>query len=211
MATVRFSKELQDEIIKNARAVFNKQLQEAQDSRPDATAWGEKIYGVLFGQHVVALNAVPQEFLNIIDTIDVGRVGEARCNLRFNFLTPKPWPRKFNETEYAKSNSGYNSSEIVLKNHLVWGELFAEVKAWNDRQEEAKAKCNAFVEQVKKIIEAHATLSPALKMWPPLWDLIPESYKSRHREVVERTKKDVEVNVDLGAMTAAVVAHKITR
>jgi hypothetical protein len=211
MATVRFSKELQDEIVSNARKVFDKQMSAAHESRPDATAWGEKIYETLFGQHVVALNAVPQDFLHMVDTIEVGRVGEARCGLRFTLTTPKPWPRKFNETEFAKSNSTYNSTEINLKNHLVWGELFAEVTAWNKRQEEIKGKCNEFVEQVKKIINAHATLAPALKMWPPLWDLIPEKYKEKHREIVERTKKEVDVQVDLGALTAAVVANKITR
>jgi len=48
-------------------------------------------------------------------------------------------------------------------------------------------------------------------MWPPLWDLIPEEYKDRHRQVVEREKKEVVVNVDLGTLTATVVAHKLTR
>jgi hypothetical protein len=68
-----------------------------------------------------------------------------------------------------------------------------------------------FVEQVKKIINAHATLAPALKLWQPLWDLIPEDYKERHRKVVERTKSDTQVDVDLGSLTATVVAHKLTR
>jgi len=68
-----------------------------------------------------------------------------------------------------------------------------------------------FVNAVKEVITAHATLSPALKMWPPLWDLIPEEYKERHRQVVEREKKEVVVNVDLGTLTATVVAHKLTR
>lgn len=209
MATVRFSKELQDEIVRNAHKVFEKQMLVAHESRPDPTAWGEKVYETLFGQHVVTLNAVPQEFLHMIDTIEVGRVGDARCGLRFTLNTPKPWPRKFVETEYAKSNSSYNSGDITLKDHPVWAELKVEIMAWNKRQEEAKEKCNAFVDQVKKIINAHATLSPALKMWPPLWDLIPEKYKEKHREVVERTKKEVDVQVDLSALTAAVVANKI--
>jgi len=61
------------------------------------------------------------------------------------------------------------------------------------------------------VIEAHATLAPALKMWQPLWDLIPEEYKDRHRQVVEREKKDVKVDVDLTALTAQVAFHKMTR
>ena len=48
-------------------------------------------------------------------------------------------------------------------------------------------------------------------MWQPLWDLIPEEYKERHRKIVERTKTDTQVDVDLGSLTATVVAHKLTR
>jgi len=48
-------------------------------------------------------------------------------------------------------------------------------------------------------------------MWQPLWDLIPEEYKERHRQVVEREKKEVKVDVDLTALTAQVAFHKMTR
>jgi hypothetical protein len=209
MATVRFSKELQDDIIKRAKAVFDKQIIAAEESRPDATAWGEKIYNTLFGEYTPILNAVPQEFLYMVDQIEIGRVGDTRCHLRFILSTPRPWTRKFKDTEYARANSGYDSTSINLLNHPAWAELHAEVKAWQERNAEAAAKRTEFVEQVKKIIEAHATLAPALKMWPPLWDLVPEKYKEKHREIVERTKKDVDVQVDLGALTAAVVANKI--
>lgn len=210
MATVRFSKELQVEIIKNAKTVFDKQMKMAQETRPDSLIWANKIYETLFGQHVVALNAVPQEFLHMVDTFDVGRVCDTRLCLRFNFATPKPWPRKFVESDYARPDSGYNCTDISLKEHPAWVELYNEAMAWRDRCAEVVRKREEFVEQVKKIIEAHATLSPALKMWPPLWDLIPLSYKNKHREVVERTKKEITVQIDLSALTAAVVANKIT-
>jgi len=211
MATVRFSKELQDDIVKQARAVFDKQIVAVEESRPDSNAWAEKIYNILFGEYTPVLNAVPQEFLYMVDQIDVGRIGDTRCDLRFKLLSPRPWTRKFKDTEYARSNSSYDSTSINLLNHSAWTELHAEVKAWQERVTAVKNKREEFVTQVKKIITAHATLSPALKMWPPLWDLVPEKYKEKHREIVERTKKDVDVQVDLGALTAAVVANKITR
>jgi hypothetical protein len=209
MATVRFSKELQEDIIKSAKAVFDNQIRVANDNRPDSTTWGEKIYNTLFGEYIPVLNAVPQEFLYMVDQIDVGHIGDTRCGLRFKLLNPRPWTRKFNNTEYAKSSSSYDSSQIDLQDHPVWAELHAEVKAWQERNVEMAAKRTEFVEQVKKIISAHATLAPALKMWPPLWDLVPEKYKEKHREIVERTKKDVDIQVDLGALTAAVIANKI--
>ncbi len=209
MATVRFSKELQDAILKNARNVFNKQLQTATDARP-AHDWGGKIYNILFGEHTAALNAVPEMFLKKVSKVEVEKVGSISCNLAFDMPMPRAWPMKFPDTEHAKLEYSYRDG-IHLKDHLVWGELFAEVSAWRNGIKEIEAKRDAFTEQVKKIIEAHSTLAPALKMWPPLWDLIPEEYKNRHREVKEREKKEVTVDVDIGSMTAAVVFNKITQ
>ena len=89
--------------------------------------------------------------------------------------------------------------------------MLVEVREWQDRIKAVQLKRDEFVEQVQKIITAHATLAPALKMWPPLWDLIPDNYKDKHREIKEREKKDVVVNVDLSTLTATVVANKLTR
>lgn len=210
MATVRFSKELQDEIIKRAKAVFDKQLETAKNSRPD-NEWGEKIYDTLYGQYTTALNAVPQMFLSTNNKFKVEQVGSLSCGLEFTLNSARPFPKEIPDTEYAKKSSGYYGNEYVLKDHLVWGEFFAEVKSWQDRIKAIQTKRDEFVGQVQKIINAHATLAPALKMWQPLWDLIPEEYKERHRKVVEREKKETVVDVDLSSMTAAVVANKITR
>ena len=210
MATVRFSKELQEEIIKNAKSVFGRHLQTAQNNRPD-NEWGEKIYDILYGQYTNVLNAVPQMFLTTSNKFKVEQVGSLSCGLEFTLNSAKPFPKEIPDTEYAKKSSGYYGNEYVLKDHLVWGEFFAEVKSWQDRIKAIQTKRDEFVGQVQKIINAHATLAPALKMWQPLWDLIPEEYKERHRKVVEREKKETVVDVDLSSMTAAVVANKITR
>ena len=210
MATVRFSKELQEEIIKNAKSVFGRHLQTAQNNRPD-NEWGEKIYDIMYGQYTNVLNAVPQMFLTTNNKFKVDQVGSLSCNLEFTLNSAKPFPKEIPDTEYAKKSSGYYGNEYVLKDHLVWGEFHADVKRWLDGIKAVNARQEEFVKQVQQIITAHATLAPALKMWPPLWDLVPEHYKERHRTIVERTKNEVEVNVDLSSMTAAVVANKITR
>lgn len=209
MATVRFSKELQEEIIKNAKAVFDKQAQAAREAKPDE-AWGEKIYNILFGEHVPALNAVPQYFLSMTEKIKIEQVGGRSCNLEFKLNSPRPFPKEFPNMELAKK-AGYYDNAIALKDNLVWSEFFAEVAKWQEGMKVVDEKRRVFVEQVEKIINAHATLAPALKMWQPLWDLIPEEYKERHRKIVEREKKEVNVDVDLQSLTATVVAHKITR
>lgn len=209
MATVRFSKELNEAIIKNAKAVFDKQAQAAREAKPDE-AWGEKIYNILLGEHVPALNAVPQYFLSMTEKIKIEQVGSRSCNLEFKLNSPRPFPREFPDMELAKK-AGYYDNAIALKDNLVWSEFFAEVAKWQEGMKVVEEKRRVFVEQVEKIISAHATLAPALKMWQPLWDLIPEEYKERHRKIVDREKKEVNVDVDLQSLTATVVAHKITR
>ena len=209
MATVRFSQELKDAIIANAKKVFEKQVQAAKDARPPHS-WGDVIYDKLFGHVVPMLNDVPQEFLKMRESVEVQRVGGLHCNLKFDLTTPRAWPREFKETDLAKK-SGHYSDEIDLKDDLAWGELHADVTRWRQGIKDALQKQNEFVEQVNQIIKAHTTLAPALKMWPALWDLIPEEYKEKHKEIKVREKREVEVNVNLGALTAAVTFNKLTR
>ena len=209
MATVRFSQELKDAIIANAKKVFEKQVQAAKDARPPHS-WGDVIYDKLFGHVVPMLNDVPQEFLKMRESVEVQRVGGLHCNLKFDLTTPRAWPREFKETDLAKK-SGHYSDEIDLKDDLAWGELHADVTRWRQGIKDALQKQNEFVEQVNQIIKAHTTLAPALKMWPALWDLVPEQYKEKHKEIKVREKREVEVNVNLGALTAAVTFNKLTR
>ena len=210
MATVRFSKELQDAILNNARGVFGNKVAAARDAKPD-NAWGERIYSTLFGEHIVHLNAVPTHFFKMVDKIKVDRVGGITINCEFTLNSTKPFPYSFPNSEYAKKASNYGD-EIELKDNLAWGELYADVVRWRDGVKDIEAKRDEFVKQVKTIIEAHATLAPALKMWTPLWDLVPEEYKNRHREVKEREKKEVSLDgVDLSSLTSIVVANKLTR
>lgn len=209
MATVRFSQELKDAIIANAKKVFEKQVQAAKDARPPHS-WGDVIYDKMFGHLTPALNAVPQEFLKMRESVEVQCVGGLHCKLKFDLTTPRAWPREFKETDLAKK-SGHYSDEIDLKDDLAWGELHADVTRWRQGIKDALQKQNEFVEQVNQIIKAHATLAPALKMWPALWDLVPEQYKEKHKEIKVREKREVEVNVNLGALTAAVTFNKLTR
>ena len=210
MATVRFSKELQEEILKNARGVFGRQIEEANNNRP-SHEWGDKIYDTLFGEHTAVLNAVPPYFFNMVEKIKIEHIGSLQVNLEFKLNSKRPMPHEFPDTELAKK-SGYYGNDIHLKENLAWGEFHAEVVRWKQGIRAVEEKRTAFVAQVKKIIETHATLAPALKVWPPLWDLVPENYKEKHREVKEREKKEVSLEgVDLSSLTSIVVANKLTR
>ena len=206
MATVRFSKELIDNIGKNARNKMAPAVTKAEETKPD-NSWGQRIYDTMFLEAKPIISQVPAGWLKTVDRMEIDRVGEARCDMRFTFNPPVPWPSTFPASDIAGKDRSYSDS-IVLKDHLVWGEFHAEVVAYNQRVAAARQRQTEFVDMVYKVCNAYSTLAPALKAWPALWELIPEDVKDKHREIKEREKKDVVLDVDLGKLTALSTAAK---
>ena len=206
MATVRFSRELIYHIVKQATAKMKPAVAKAHETKP-GNSWGQRIYDILFLEAKPILAQFPTEWLRYVEQIEISEIGDSHCGMTFTFTTPQPWPHRFNETELAKKRSTYGDS-IILKDHPVWGEFHAEVTAYHQRVQEAEKRRDEFVGAVKKICTTYSTLAPALKAWPPLWELVPEDVKDKHREIKERAKKEVVLGVDLGKLTALSTAAK---
>jgi hypothetical protein len=210
MATVRFSDELKGAIVKNAEAIFKKQLDDALASYPKD--WADRVYERAFAPYIPSMNSLPSCFFTTVGSINIAKIGDMRVGVACTLTNSRAYPYALPTTpDFPVSKTGYSDTELTLKDTPMFEDIKAEAIAYMERVSTVRQRKEVFVEQVKKIINAHATLAPALKMWQPLWDLIPEEYKERHRKVVERTKNEVSVDVDLGSLTAAVVAHKLTR
>lgn len=210
MATVRFSDELKNAIVKNAEAIFKKQLDDAQASYPKD--WADRVYERAFAPYIPSMNTLPSCFFTTISNINIAKIGDMKVGVGCDLTNRRAYPYALPTTDdFPVSKIGYGETELTLKDIPMFEDIKVEATAYLERVRVVRERKTMFVEQVKKIINAHATLAPALKMWQPLWDLIPEEYKERHRKVVERTKNEVSVDVDLGSLTAAVVAHKLTR
>jgi len=206
MATVRFSNELVNEIERNARAKMNPAIARAKEQTLD-NAWGQRIYDILFLEAKPLIAQVPAEWLKTVDKITISRVANSPCDMTFTFATPQPWPHKFLDTKLAKRDGSW-SDDITLRDDPVWAEFLAEVTTYRERTNVASQRQREFVDMVKKVCGAYTTLAPALKAWPPLWELIPENYKDKHRQVVEREKKEVKLDVDINKLTALSTAAK---
>ena len=206
MATVRFGKELSDRIEKAARAKMEPAINRAREQKLD-NAWGQRIYDILFLEAKPLIAQLPAAWLRTVGKIEISMVSGRHCGMEFTFATPQPWPYAFPDTELARKNSPYGET-LALKDNLVWAEFLAEVTVYRDRVKAAEARRDEFVEMVRKIIKAYGTLAPALKAWPPLWELIPEDVKDKHREIKERTKTEVVLEVDIGKLTAMSAAAK---
>ena len=206
MATVRFSNGLIDRIRSNARTKMAPAIEKAKESKPD-NSWGQRIYDTLFLKVKPILSQVPAGWLRVQDSFMVESVGDIKCSMKFQFSPPVPYPITF-DTELGKVGYSY-SDRLILKDHPVWGEFRAEVVAYNGRLAAAELRQNEFDQMVCKICNTYSTLAPALKAWPPLWELLPEDVKDKHREIKVREKTEVVLDVDLGKLTAMSTAAKL--
>jgi hypothetical protein len=206
MATVRFSKELCENIIKAAKTKMQPAVDRAREQRP-APEWGMRIYNTLVGDLRPALDAIPAHWLKYTDKITIEECGSLRCNLEYKLPNPVAWPMEIKENDLYKKYSGWGDG-ITLKDSPVWSEYFNEVSQYVDRVRVAVERQKEFVSSVEQIITAHTTLAPALKMWPPLWDLLSEPVKDKHREIKHREKKETDVVVDFDKLTALSTAAK---
>lgn len=207
MATVRISAALVTSITTLARSKMRPAVDKALHQRPD-DIWGQTIYDTLFGEVRPILDQLPSCWKNNAAGIEVKQFGEVNRSHSFPIVS-QPWPFGPFSTPLAKRVA--YGGRLELRQHPAWEELFAVMGEYFGRIDAAEQREIEFVTMVRKLLEAHSTLSPALKAWPPLWDLIPDTVQDRHREIVERTKSDkvdVRYGHDLGKMTAMVTAVK---
>jgi len=211
MAVVRFSEELKDAIIKNAKALFSNRINAARKASPPIA---DEVADLVYAQFMPAVNTLPKELLQWSNRVDI-RVSYNASHIEISYEAAR---------EYPKPNNRIKMDDGVLIDSMFYISLklpdtpkyktyIEQIAVWHEGVKALEKQCDEFVSGVKKVIEAHTTLAPAIKAWPPLWDLVPETFRERHRKVVERTKpaSTAELDVDLTSLTTAVTIAKITR
>lgn len=212
MATVRFSAELLGMIRTNARDTFDDRLRKVMEVDP---TMGDRMYDHAFKDYYVKMVSLPKEFFDYYESVTLERVDNLQIGVSLRFASPRPIPRSY--PSGFKFSAGWNNSNIryiVNNNDPIDIEFETYFKERQERIGQLQKQREQFVEGVMKVCESFTTLAPALKAWPPLWDLIPEAVKTRHLQVIERKssdKKDALDEIDLTSMTATVIASKLVR
>lgn len=210
MAVVRITKALADTVRNTARDKFTVQIREAEQSVPNDERWGDFIYETILGKYVPIMEQLPAKFFSKISVIPVESICGATAHINYRLSSEKPWPNELPSD--APITKAVYSNKITLKNDPVWNELYEEVSAWRLRCSTIRAQAQEFTEGVSKVLSSYSTLAPALKAWPPLWDLLPGYIKDKHKEIVERTRSEREVpSLDTSRLTAIMAASKLIR
>lgn len=204
MATVKFSKELRDRIVQLAGSKFNVAIQAAQDSRPKD--WGDKLYDLAFDQYQERMDGFPKGFFATRDSLHISSVVNASnsvvaaVGIQFSMTGVRRFPANFPPDCILQPRSYGDQLSVVDCPEVE--QFKQEVIAWRTRIKVAEEQQTELKKHVRAVIDSFATLAPALKAWEPLWTFIPEDIKEKHKQIVERAVKEVEINTDLDRATA---------
>jgi hypothetical protein len=211
MAVVRFSDELKNAITDNAKALFSKRIQDAFKATPPIA---DELADLVFASYMPAISALPRDFFRWTNRVEI-RVPYNVTHIEATYETKREYPKHDSRLKIdgVTVDSMYGINIKLPADNPKYQPYVEQIIAWSENIKAIEKQRDEFVSGVKAVVEAHSTLAPALKAWPPLWDLVPETFRERHRKVVERAKPAAaaELDVDLTSLTAAVTIAKITR
>ena len=228
MATVRFSEELKGRIKRNAQAIYDKKMEKLKEDFVSSRNFGEELYQLTFGN---TLDSQPDWYFEKRDLCTFEGFYNLPENMSkeqkylyddldfgYKYPTKHAVPYDCKGDKFKDDNkcrlSGYGTWTLDYESSK-WDGIKRDVLVYTQQRSQIWAEGEEFVDGVMAVVNAHATLAPAVKAWAGLWELVPESYQERAKRVVPKADRRVvtrdKAEVDLNKLTGVVVASKLTK
>jgi hypothetical protein len=207
MATVKIGKELRESVEKAARGIFSRKKDALTQEMISDYQSVEFLYNTIMSPYLSIIAQLPKEMVRHTNELTFIIKG---IRYPVKFASDRPWFYKAPKNELMDGSRYYETDVYLRESAPEWKDILEHTVTYQAKMASLDEQQKTFVDGVKTIMDTYSTLAPALKAWPPLWDLLPESIKDKHKEIVERKKPEqVELDVDLNKLTSTVVAHKI--
>lgn len=217
MAVVRITDQLVSDVLHKVGSQFEAAEKKAKDLRPEI---GDDVYEIIIGKpHGSDMAKCPAEFFVEEDTIYIAcrGFGQSRdvsgdWGLSKNQLFPYGIPEKA-DVSYEISQYGH-TIRITIGREPEFAAIYEKLDEWQDALQKVADERQTAKMETKRVLVSFTTLAPALKVWPALWELLPDHTKNKHKEIVDRpkpVKKEVDVSHDaLTGITARLTAARIS-
>tara|TARA_R110002153_G_scaffold152498_4_gene304071 strand:+ start:9211 stop:9906 length:696 start_codon:yes stop_codon:yes gene_type:complete len=231
MATVRFSDQLNKDIKDNARRLHNAAIDKVRMSFiTDGIA--KEIHEILYTKEQrTTMDKLGNDFFSARNTLSLAGFYDSNNrdvkldfgtdvvgNTTFNYCNSSITPRiDFSDLKFGSNARPFGMEAsygtFKLSSDRKWDSIRERYITWCKQLYTAEVKRDEFVAGVQQVINSFSTLAPALKAWPPLWDLVPDDKQRKHKEIVERSKSTTkdDLGIDTSKLTAAVTMAKLTR
>ena len=219
MAYVRKTQELVDGIRDQVRTMSKAAREPYSDSDPAA---GTPEYEILREAVIDASYADAPHLKSKIPDSWCGKPSRVNCHVnkdgqrvaRFTIMPTDAYPIQLSPSDRS------SWADVQMK----YDDLSERAKAWVDGLSERKATYNSIKEkfnvvekQLRDYMSAHSSLNTALKELPDLEMYVPDRFMRKYRAAAEPRAKAPkptnvqDLNIDVDALAAAAITHRITQ
>jgi hypothetical protein len=228
MATVKISKELIGQVMSKARSIHSERIYSVNKGI-DLCGWtSDKMMEFILGQDLLATLRRPemQPFVNTVTELHLESVNGVAAGITLSApSSPMPFAKGRSVEMTIADSTGAAIGQAWLTQHYSGTTGYIKLSAPNDKlnglveelqrvRDEKRLLMlvqEEYVLSVEKVLDSFATLAPALKAWPALWELLPEETKDKHKQVRGKpaSRSAPAVDVDLAKLTAITAAHRL--
>jgi len=228
MATVKISKELIEQVMSKARSVHSGRIYSVNKGI-DLRGWtADSMMEFILGKDLLTTLRKPemQPFVNTVTELHLERANGVDAGITLSApSSPMPFPKGRSVTVTIADSTGAGIGQAWLTQHYSGttgyvklsvpndklNGLVEELQSARDEKRRLMSVQEEYLVSVRKVLDSFATLAPALKAWPALWELLPEETKEKHKQVREKpaSRSAPAVDVDLDRLTAITAAHRL--
>lgn len=204
MAAVRITKDIVWEVVQNIEKIYAPRLSAIDKDNPIVTpdtAYMDAYTLLVPVEAQETMKLLPRDYFRTTNTFRINYRGMPATEMMT--LEGKAVPVPHKHSDYT---------QLSVPETSTWEWFYKPVTARAETRKAVNAEKTSAVDAARAMLGNYATLAPALKAWPALWNLLSEQTKTRHRMPATPREKPAPreiVEVDVSGVTALVTMEKI--
>lgn len=202
--TVRISDKLSAQVTEAIVAIYREFIVEVEKEKPDV---GDRLYEIIYGPHLPAMNSLPATFFRRLARIDISHAGDRQLTTSFKLSDVKLAAYTHPSGEHITCDQ---KDRVSINRTSVTEDIVDAIRGWRQRIDELYFARDGAIKAVRSVLKRYASLPPAIKMFPPLVDLLlPEIRKKIEVPQHHLSSVEMELNPDLKRLARDIALHKI--
>lgn len=203
---VRISDKLKKEIVNNVHTLYGPMLDEVNKQRPDV---GDRLYEIMYGPYIEDMNKLPAYFMRTAKALETRIVDGLQTSITFS-LSERRRIGNTHPMEGPVRDAGY-ADKIVIDRTPETEEVLNIIVAWQKQKLEVVARRDAGAKAITRVLNNFKSLAPAIKMFPPIVDLLPAYVRIKVSVPQHRlTSAAMELDPALKQLATDIAVSKLT-
>lgn len=204
---IRISDKLKTEVANAIDRVYGASMQAAMADKPDL---GDTLYRLMYEPHFESMSRLPLEFFRHMDKLEVQKVDGLDITIDFKLSNKKLMGWKHPVSDSFKEGTYGDKITIYLTEETE--EIVNTIKAWWDVRGGVVTTREASKKEVKRVMDSFKSLAPAIKMFPPLVELLPHDVRRKIDVPMDRlSSASMELNPVLKKLSTDLAVRKMMR